>query len=509
MSPSEVIVPALLFLALAGCATSSVDMAPRRPDRPWVPRTRSGGAIVPGAPPAVDSGANGYVLPFNPALATVPDPLALDQRHEYSLAELIDIAQSNNPLTRKAWNDARGVALAAGIAKSAFLPTLTASVVAAYQNLNNNGTPAGLSLNGINNGEGVIPALSIQWLLFDFGERSAVLHAAEEGSVIANVGFTAAHQQVIHAVSLAYYAHVAARAHLSTAGRSLTNAQAVQVAAEEHYAHGVGTVVEVAQARQATAQAQLLRVQAEAGVQDAYQGLIGAMGISPLTRITVANIADRELPAAVTDSIDRIVAEALGRRPDVVAAYAARRASEEQVRAARAELFPKLFVSATGAYNSGQLNVTSLPGFGNQSPTTNLTANHFNFTVVAGVTVPIYDGGLRLAMLEQAQAKADNAALALTHAREEAVHEIVVAQNGLRTALSAHEASTLLVSAAQTTFDAALAAYRNGVGSITVATTAETQLLQAENAETDSYSAALSTAATLALAVGGLGSAPR
>ena len=72
-----------------------------------------------------------------------------------------------------------------------------------------------------------------------------------------------------------------------------------------------------------------------------------------------------------------------------------------------------------------------------------------------------------------------------------------------------NEASTLLVAAAQTTFDAALAAYRNGVGSVTVATDAETQLLQAENAESDSYSAALSSAATLALAVGGLGAAPR
>jgi hypothetical protein len=49
----------------------------------------------------------------------------------------------------------------------------------------------------------------------------------------------------------------------------------------------------------------------------------------------------------------------------------------------------------------------------------------------------------------------------------------------------------------------------NGVGSITDATVAESQLLQAKNASTDAYSASLSAAATLALAVGALGSAPR
>jgi outer membrane protein len=52
-----------------------------------------------------------------------------------------------------------------------------------------------------------------------------------------------------------------------------------------------------------------------------------------------------------------------------------------------------------------------------------------------------------------------------------------------------------VTSAAKTTFDAALAAYRNGVGSITDATMAETQL----------HSTALSAAATLAFFTGSLG----
>ena len=60
----------------------------------------------------------------------------------------------------------------------------------------------------------------------------------------------------------------------------------------------------------------------------------------------------------------------------------------------------------------------------------------------------------------------------------------------------------------QTTLDPALASYRNGVGSITDVTLAERQLLVAKNAATDAYSTAFSSAATLALAAGVLGSAP-
>jgi outer membrane protein len=124
------------------------------------------------------------------------------------------------------------------------------------------------------------------------------------------------------------------------------------------------------------------------------------------------------------------------------------------------------------------------------------------------VTLPLYDGGTRSAILAQARADADNAEARLTRVRDDAVRQIVLADNALRTSLSAHGASEALQSATQTTFDAALAAYRSGVGSITDLTMAETQLLQARNTTTDAYSTALAAAATLALATGALGHAP-
>ena len=515
MPRSEGTLLAILSVALAGCATSALDMAPDRPDRPWVPATTVGGEIIPGKkePPEAGGAAAGradFTLPANTALGTVPVSPDIDPGRACSLADLIDIAQSNNTLTRTAWNNAREAALAAGIARSAYLPNLTASVVGGYQSLHNKSSALGLNANDDTTSDGVVPALSLQWLLFDFGERTAILNAAEQASVISNIGFSAAHQQVIHAVSLAYYAERAAQARVDSAVRSLKNAQAVQTAAEERYAHGVGTVVEVAQARQATAQAQLLQVQAEGVAQDAYQALISAMGISPLTRIRIADVPEHKLPTAETVSIERVVSEALARRPDVLAAYAEQRASQQNVRAKQAEFLPKVFLSATSAYNTGHLNVTSIPSIGQETAGTgNLTVNQFGATVFLGITLPVYDGGLRAAVLEQARARADNASLALTHTRQEAVRQIVLAENGLRTSLAAYSASTSLTTAAETTFEAALAAYRNGVGSITEATVAENQLLQAKNASTDAYSASLSGAATLALAVGALGSAPR
>jgi outer membrane protein TolC len=539
--PAAVIALVLFSLPLAGCATSALNMAPGRPNAPWSPATGPDGEIVAGRRGPSDQPNNGYVLPANRELAEIPPPVVDLERHgPYTLPELIDIAESTNPVTRNAWNDARDAALAAGIAESTYLPLISAGIVQGWQkshidfsNRNQvsalvaapptlpisttSTTPLSLGTNVTNDvtGEGDIEVLSIQWLLFDFGKRAALVQVAKQESAVSNIAFTAAHQQVIYNVSLAFYAYAAARAHLTTAMESLTDAEEVQAAAEDRYKRGVGTVVEVAQAKQATAEAQLVRVQAEGAAENSYLALISAMGISPMTRLTIADISRRTLPPSLTAPIESFISEALARRPDVLSAYATAQASLAGLRAAQAEFLPKVFVSGTGTRLSGSLSITAIPGIDQQLPIVNLppsqlgvSTDQLNGTVLLGMTVPLYAGGSRVALLEQARDRVDKAETTLLQIRNEAARQIVVARNTLKTSLSAYSAATALAAAAQTTFDAALAAYRNGVGSITDVALAERQLLVAKDAATDAYSTALSAAATLALAAGALGSAP-
>jgi outer membrane protein len=545
--PAAVVALVLVSVSLAGCATSALNMAPDRPNAPWIPATGPGGEIAAGERGPADQPNHGsYVLPANRALAGIPPPaLDLERGGPYTLPDLIDIAQSTNPVTRNAWNDARNAALAAGIAKSTFLPVISAGIVQGWQKTHIDFSapdqtaalritppplpvsapslqvpplsPPTLGGNVSNDvtGEGNVEVLSIQWLLFDFGERAALVEVAKQGSTISNITFTAAHQQVIYNVSLAFYANAAARAHLATAMESLTNAEEVQAAAEDRYKRGIGTVVEVAQAKQATAEAQLVRVQAEGDAENSYLALISAMGISPMTRLTIADISRRILPPSLTAPIESFVSEALARRTDVLTGYATLNASLASFRAAQAEFLPKVFASGTGTRLSGSLNITAIPGVDQQLPIVNLPSNQpgvstdqLSGTLLVGATVPLYAGGSRAAMLEQARDNVDKAETTLLQVMNEAARQIVVARNTLKTSLSAYSASTALVAAAQTTFSAALTAYRNGVGSITDVALAERQLLVAKNAETDAYSTALSAAATLALAAGVLGSAP-
>ncbi|MEM5431275.1 TolC family protein [Cupriavidus oxalaticus] len=492
---------------LAGCATSSLDLAPPEPDRPWQPQTSARGEIVPGAAskPAPAGRPADYTLPINTALASVPQPAAVDASHDYLLAELIDLAQSTNPLTRIAWNDARNAALAAGIARSSYLPYISAAAMGGFQR-GHSASPTTLGTLGVDaSTHGAVSVLSLQWLLFDFGERANLVDATEQVSIAANIAFSAAHQKTIHEVSLAFYRYQAARTRAGTVQQAMRNADAVLAAANARYQRGIGTVVEVAQATQNRAQTNLAMVQAQGSETDAYLALVSAIGISPLSRPRIAAMPVRPFPPAVRASIEQIVESAIARRPDVLAAYAAERASQARVKAAQASFLPKVFLSAFTSYASGTSGITAIPPVGQQPPTVNLSGYRYGASVFLGVTVPIYDGGLRSAALAQARNDADSASARLTRAKEESVRQVVASQSALESSIAADEAARALASAAQTTYDAAFAAYRRGVGSVTEANLAQNQLLLARNAAADAYSGALAAAATLALATASIG----
>ena len=506
MRPFERLGASLFALVLAGCASSELALAPERPDRPWNAPVQAGEIVAARAPPGPPSG--GYVLPPDPAMAKVEPPPVLQAGHAYTLAELIDVAESHDPQTRIAWDQARDAALTAGVARSAFLPELTASVIGGFQSGHQEKSLDASQASGVSTLTGSISAISLKWLLFDFGGRAAVLDMAKQASVISNIGFTAAHQNLIYRVSLAFYADGAARARQATAGQALDDARAVQAAADARYAHGEGTVVEVAQARQATAQAEYAKIRADGSADDARQALVNAMGVSPLTRLTVADVTHRELSAQANGPIDEVVSAALSRRPDVLGAYAARQASLAKVRAAKAEFMPKVFLSASGGYTTDNLDAPALPGFGGDATFLNLSGDRLGGSVLLGVTVPLYDGGVRAANLKRAHIDADRADEQLTQVRNEAAREVVSAATSVKTSVAAHHAAAALVAASQTSFESALGAYNHGVGSITDVTIAESKLLDARNVATDAYSAALSAAAGLAFSAGALGAPP-
>ncbi len=415
--------------------------------------------------PDSPSAQQSFVLPPNPKAGLIPKPRTeLTTDHEYTLTELIDIAERENPQTRVAWQRARNASITAGIAASTYLPVITANVLGAYQGAEGSNSSFGLSLQNSGNLFGSAETVSLAWLLFDFGGRRNIIDSVRKLSYVSNIGFTRAHQQVIYAVSIAYYMYVAAIQRHRTALQALANTRDVEAAAEARYNHGEGTIIESAQTRNSTARAQLTVVNTQGAEEQAYATLLTAMGISPLIIIRIGPVEHHPLSKEDLGPADQIVRDALSRRPDVLEAYNTVQASQASVKAAQAQNRPKIFLAGTGAYVSGQLGLTAIPGIGEQLPTLNITGNQWNGTVLLGVSIPIFDAHRRANAIQQAKNDEDKAAATLNEVRLNAIRDVVSAQISLRTSLAANDAAAVLRATAQTSYDAALDSYRQGGG---------------------------------------------
>lgn len=441
-----------------------------------------------------------FSIPTDAARADIPLNTAVDPHRVYQLPELIDLAQRTNLSTRTAWERARQAALAVGMVEATFLPMLTAGVIGGYQE---NKLPLfdfkdrNISLDTTS--RGVTQSLALEWLVFDFGKRQALAAAAKQNAFAANVLFNGSHQKLIFDVSRAYYTYGAAEQRVKFLKIALKNTQEVRAAVYARRSQGLATVVETAQANQAVAQAKLRLVQAQGAERDADQALLTVVGVHQPLKIDTVDATHRPLPKPSSVALDAAMQQALAARPDVAASYAAWQASKSSVNAAEAGYLPKVFATGILARGTRNFETGGLPSFSQFA-----SGNGF----LLGITVPLYDAGLRDARLREAQSRAALAETEFHRVQNAAITEIVAARNALTTALESYQAATALVQAAEVTHNAALAAYRHGMGTLDVALVADNALVNAQQAQADAHAAALIGALKLAFVLGALTSNP-
>ncbi len=234
-------------------------------------------------------------------------PAEIDPQKVYDLPELIDIAERSNPQTRIAWERARQAAAAVGLSQSTYFPYLVASASAGYEHaflpfptLKQGPGPSQVTVLG--GGTLTIDstleraAMDMKWLLFDFGERKAVVTAAKEGLMMANVGFNAVHQQVVFEVTRRFYELNTARQKVDVAESSVRAADTVAQAARARFENGLGTHPEVLQAEQQSAQAVFELEAARGALSDAQVAFVNSLGILPTTKLQVTEVPEKSFP---------------------------------------------------------------------------------------------------------------------------------------------------------------------------------------------------------------------
>jgi outer membrane protein len=407
----------------------------------------------------------------------------------YSLAELIDLAQTHNPATRLAWERARARANAVGVARSELFPTLVAAVLSR--------TERDQVYLGTRFFRQTIQTfelgLELNFTIFDFGGRSGRIDAAKAELLAANFAFNDTHRRLIFQVQAAYYQLLNAVGQEAAARANLANAETVQQSAEASLKTGLATLPDVLEARSAAAQA-AFDLQSAIGAREiAHGNLALALGASPLSPIQVQPIEEIAIPESIEVSVDHAIDRALKQRPDLMQQVATIRSASARLKEARSAYYPalrtRIFPAAQSLYGLQQQFA-----WGHTASLQGLIAFDLSWTV--------FDGGARKNRLEGAINDVRAAEAQATAIRDDIENGIWTAYSNLKTAFRQREAAAALLKSADESYNAALESYRYGVRNLIDVTQSQRTLAQARSADVTARTQVLNALAGLAFQTG-------
>jgi outer membrane protein TolC len=445
------------------------------------------------APPAADhiwdatQAKQPFKAPPRPAGGPTISPTQI-----YTLPELVNIAEENNPDTRVAWENAKARAGDLGITQSTLYPTLAATVLA-----ETNRSDLLLGANYVRQTlDTFAPVMAMDYTVIDFGRRSQEVAISRNNLLAANFQFNDTHRKVIFQVMQTYYRLLDTRGQQDAAEANLKNAQTVQQAAEARLQNGLATLPDVLLARSAAARADYDLQAAVGATEIAHGDLAMALGISPITQFQVETIQSLSMPDSIADTVEQSIDKALEQRPDLMQRVAELRAAGAEVKGAKRNYFPTLSFDGYAGLGRRYGQQTGFPGV--------YSNTHEIWDARLSLSWTLFDGLARENRLAKAHADEKQASAAVDAVRDQVENEVWAAYSTARTALREQKAAAALLESATESYNAALESYNYGVRSQIDVVSAQRTLADARSTDVTARTRLLTGLAALAFETGDL-----
>lgn len=384
-------------------------------------------------PPRVNPAWAGVQADPCPGNAALPAPL--------TMVQAIDFALCSNPQTRVSWANARVAAAQTGIARSAQLPTIDGNGSVQRSETRNQAGAGGQDNASV--------SAAVNYVLFDFGARDADLDSARQTLVAANWTHNSVLQTVLFGVVQSYYRLFAANESVSAALAAEDASRQSLDAARARQQAGRGTRADVLQAQTAYSQALLNRTRAQGDAATAAGQLAAALGLRADVKLVLSPPPDLAGFTLGEQAVERLIDTARVSRPELLAAQAQVRQAEAGLRSAQATGKP--VISLFGNVGGGASN----PG-----------PDPFSGAVGVRLQVPIFTGYRSTYEILTAREQVDVRRAEFDRIGNDVSLEVWQSWQQLRSDGQSYRATLDLVASAREAFDAALARYRAGVGTL-------------------------------------------
>lgn len=404
-------------------------------------------------------------------------PLALD--------DAVDIALCRSPATRAAWAGVRAAAEREVQARAAYGPRLDASVGTDgnWRRVSGGGLPA-----VSDTGASATAALSLNWLLWDFGGREARITGAQAVLAAAFASFADRVQAVVLETAVAYNNSVAAAEAVEAARATLDFARTSLDAATARERAGAGIKSDRLQADAAYSRAELALRRAEGILLTQTGRLATALSWPPTTALRLAGAEPPRTAEALRQSAGDLIAEADRLRPDLRLQEANVLQAKAALAQAEAARMPSVGLGAGPSFNVGT---------GGQD----VAAGSVGLTL----SIPLGDSGGRRSAIREARASAEQAEATLEVSRQQAALDVWSLYQTLSVDAANLETSRRLLASAEEAANLAQGRYRSGLASITELLDAQASLASAREQKVSAELAVRSSELQLARAIGQIG----
>ncbi|MFQ6404820.1 TolC family protein [Methylophilus sp. 'Pure River'] len=402
----------------------------------------------------------------------------VDWQQALTLAEVAEISLCHNPQTSEMWASARVQAAQLGVAKSAYLPSVTDTVSSNMGVLNPESATRGNPNLNLSN------SLVASYLLYDFGNRKANVESARQLLLAAGATQSSTVQAVLLNTIIAYYQVQANMAALTAAQQAERAAEESFKAANARYQAGVATPADKLQAQTAYAQLTLQRITIEGTLRVAYGNLVNLMGWPANRSVRLAS-SSTDVPPGILDDVGTLIEQAGQRRPDLLASEAQVRAAEAGIAASKAASKPTISMGVSNNLQDGSQYAA------NSATTLGVT-----------VSIPLFAGYAPTYRIRAAEATADLRLAQRDRLRLQISLDVWSAYQNLRTALQSVTASKVLLESAEQSYRVAFGRYTSGVGNIIDTLNAQSALAAARQQNIQAGLNANISRATLAQAIG-------
>lgn len=378
----------------------------------------------------------------------------IDQKRLYSLPDLIHIGLCNNNQTRASWAGFLAQRSRLGSQRGRYLPTVNATGDYTITE-----TSVENFAGGSNNMAGA--GLSLEYLLYDFGQREAQTEQVKQNLVEANFANSLTIQNVLYDIVRSYYDYFATQALLDASKESEEASRVSLEAASLRERVGRAPVVEKLQADAAYSQTKLTRVQAENNVQKAKGALLQVIGLNPIDHLNIETPdGDKIVDKRYVRSTKDIVTYAEKAHPDILSANARVESQKALLDAEKAKRLPSISTTADLTTNS----VVSGKGI-----------ERDNGVFAVRVRFPLFTGFSRTYDIQTARHQVEQAEAELGQARDRVRLDVWNAYQDFNTAAQNISTTEALFASASEAEKAALARYKSGKGSLIDLLNAQTQ----------------------------------